>query len=60
MVILGTDIKLNIHVEPIDGLSMSEYDFECTFYVFPNRKVSISKNKMKKVDSNNYIALISS
>lgn len=60
MVILGTDIKINVHIEPIDGISMSDYDFECDFYVFPNRKITIPKSKMKKLDEDNYLALITS
>ena len=34
---LGTELKINVHVEPIDGLHMSEYDFECVFFVYKNR-----------------------
>lgn len=60
MIILGTDIKINVHIEPIDGLSMSDYDFECTFYVRPDKSITIPKSKMIKVDNDNYIALINS
>lgn len=55
---LGTEFKLNIHLEPVDGYHMSDYDFECAFYVFTNRKVVIPKSKMRKVDDDNYLAII--
>ena len=50
---LGTEFKLNLHLDPIDGLHMSGYDFECALYVYNNRKVVIPKSKMKKVDDDN-------
>jgi hypothetical protein len=37
---------------------MSEYDFECAFYVYTNRKVVYKKSNMKKVDDDNYLAII--
>lgn len=52
--------KININIEPIDGLHMDDYDFECAFYVSENRKVTVPKSKMIKVDENNYLALITS
>ena len=57
---LGTEFKLNIHLDPIDGLHMSGYDFECALYVYTNRKVVIPKSQMRKVDDDNYIAVVNS
>lgn len=57
---LGTELKINVHVEPIDGLHMSDYDFECLFYVNTNKHVVVSKADMKEVDIDNYLALITS
>ena len=54
------EFKLNIHLDPIDGLHMSGYDFECALYVYANRKVVIPKSKMKKVDDDNYIVAVNS
>ena len=56
---LGTDIKYNIHIDPIDSLTMSEYDFEAEFMCVKNT-LRISKSQMKKVDDNNYIARVES
>ena len=59
-----TEHKINIHAEPIDGLSMSNYDFECHFYICSNRVVTIKKSEMKQSqvngtpDKDNYIAIL--
>lgn len=58
--VLGTELKLNVHLEPIDGMHMSNYDFECSFYTYRVKRVIIPKEKMKKVDDDNYIAVIDS
>lgn len=55
---LGTEFKLNVHLEPIDGFHMSDYDFDCAFFVFANRKVIIPKSKMRRVDDDNYLVMI--
>jgi hypothetical protein len=56
----GTEFKINIHVEPIDGLHMDDYDFSCRFYVYTNRVVRIEKKDMIQVDQDNYIACVDS
>ena len=55
---LGTEFKMNVHLDPIDGLHMSGYDFECAFYVYTNRKVVFQKSKLKKVDDDNYLLMV--
>lgn len=60
MSVLGTELKINVHVEPIDGYHMSDYDFECQFYVYTNKCVVVSKADMKQIDGDNYVALITS
>lgn len=57
---VGTELKINVHVEPIDGFHMSDYDFTCRFYIYTNRNVEISKSEMIRVDDDNYIACIDS
>ena len=57
---LGTEFKINVHVEPIDGMHMSDYDFEAALFVFTNRKVVFQKSSMKKVDDDNYIVIVDS
>lgn len=57
---LGTELKINVHVEPMDGYHMSDYEFECAFYVYANKKVVYKKEEMKRVDDDNYLAMINS
>lgn len=57
---LGTEFKINVHVEPIDGLHMSDYDFTCVFYIYGKGNVSLNKSDMIRVDEDNYIACIDS
>ena len=57
---IGTELKINVHVEPIDGFHMSDYDFSCRFYVYTNRYVELLKSEMIKVDEDNYMGCIDS
>jgi hypothetical protein len=41
--ISGSQIKLNIHIDPLGDLHMEDYDFECKFYIFPKRFITITK-----------------
>lgn len=52
------ELKLNVHLEPLDGLHMSDYDFEVALYVFTNRKVVFQKSKLKKVNEDNYLLMV--
>jgi hypothetical protein len=56
--ISGSQVKLNIHIDPLGDLHMEDYDFECKFYIFPKRFIIISKSEMAKIDSDNYVALV--
>lgn len=55
---IGTELKINVHVEPIDGLHMADYDFACLFYVHSGKFVEVRKNEMQRVDDDNYVALV--
>ena len=59
-VFTGTEIKINVSVEPIDGISMENYDFEAEFFCSPVHKQIIRKESAKKVDKDNYIFLVDS
>lgn len=56
--VLGTQVKLNIHIEPLGNLHMEDYTFECKFYVFPKRFVIINKSEMAKIDADNYVVIV--
>lgn len=66
MVIVGTELKININIAPIDGLRMSSYDFEIDFYIKPSCSITLVKKGatlsegLHKVDEDNYIACIDS
>lgn len=54
----GTELKLNIGIEPIDGVSMESYDFNVEILSntnFGQNKIVIKKEDAIKVDSDNYI-----
>lgn len=50
--------KYVLHLNPIDGLHMSDYDFECAIYVYTNKRVVKKKSEMIKDDDDNYIVII--
>lgn len=56
--ISGTEIKMNIHIDPLGSIHMSDYDFECKFFIFPKKYITVSKNDMIKVDNDNYLAIV--
>lgn len=58
MIFLGTELKLNVNIQPIDDLSMADYDFKVEVYVSPNKSVIIEKDNAIKVDDDNYLILV--
>lgn len=58
MSVLGTELKISVHVDPIDGLHMSDYDFTCTFFVYKNKSVVVNKKDFTRVDDDNYITKV--
>lgn len=56
--ITGTIVKINVHFDRIGNLSMDNYDFSCDFYIYPNKSITIHKNKMIRLDEDNYIAVV--
>ncbi len=57
---VGTIYKYNVNVEPIDGLTMDEYDFTVQWYVYENRSIITKKSELIRKDSENYHALVDS
>lgn len=57
---IGTELKINVHLDRLDGYRMSEIDFFCEFYVYTNRKVVVKKEEMIKEDDDNYVACVDS
>lgn len=57
---LGTELKINVHLDRLDGYRMSDIDFTCDFYVYTNRRVTVAKEQMIKADDDDYVALVDS
>lgn len=57
-IFIGTELKLNINIEPMGEVTMEDYDFEVEVYCSAKRVVVIPKSEAIKVDSNNYIVLV--
>lgn len=57
---IGTEIKINVHLDRLDGYRMSDIDFTCDFFIYTNRKITIKKEAMVKVDDDNYVACVDS
>lgn len=57
-VFLGTELKLNINIEPFAGVTMEDYDFEVEIYCSPKRTIVIPKEKAIKIDESNYVVLV--
>lgn len=55
---IGTELKLNIHIESIGSITMDDYKFEVETYCIPAKTIVTNKNDMIRVDSNNYIVLV--
>ena len=51
---------MNVSVKPLNGYHMSDYDFDCEFYVYSNRRVLINKSEMVMIDDDNYVAVLDS
>lgn len=60
MSVLGTQLKINVNVEPIGDIHLSNCDFKCTFFINPKKTIEQKKSGLIKVDDDNYIALIDS
>ena len=57
----GTDVKLNIHIDPIAGQHMESYNFTLTFYTPDGKKKIFKKTKaslpagLSKIGEDDYI-----
>lgn len=56
----GTELKVNVHIDEVDGIKMSDMDFTCTFFIYPQRNEIIEKSSMVKADEENYVAIVDS
>lgn len=59
-IFLGTELKLNVNIEPMGELTMEDYDWLVEVYCSAQRVVTVEKKEAIKVDSNNYVILVDS
>lgn len=55
---LGTELKLNVHIEPIGAMCMDDYDFEVETYCSPKKAIVTKKSETIRIDENNYAVLV--
>lgn len=55
---LGTEIKLNIHVEPIGDVHMEDYDFTVNVYTSPIKSIEVTKGEAIHIDEDNYVVCL--
>ena len=54
-IIRGTDLKFNLNILPMSGISMSSYDFQVVAYTKGSgQRVTIFKDSCTKEDNDNY------
>lgn len=56
--IVGTEFKILVRVEPIDGVHMEDMEFVCEFYTRIDAPLVVDKANMIKVDADGYIACV--
>lgn len=56
VVYYGSQVVLNLHIDPVDGVSSKEYDFGVI--VSAKREVQLAKSNLVEVDDDNYIILL--
>ena len=55
---LGTELKLNIHIDPIDGITIDNYDYTTEVYCTPRKNIIVPKSETIRVDDENYIVRV--
>ena len=50
----GTDIEINVNMQPIGANTMSSVDWECVFFV-GDSSYTVTKSQCKRVDDDNFI-----
>lgn len=55
---IGTELKLNINIEPMGSMTMDDFDFEVEVYCSIKRVITIQKKDAIRVDQNNYMVLV--
>ena len=59
-IFLGTELKLNINIEPMGEFTMDDYDWSVEVYCSAKRVIVTKKEDAIRIDSNNYVILVDS
>ena len=57
---LGTELKINIHIDQLDNYKMKDIDFVCRFFIYADKYIELTKEEMIHVDDDNYMACVDS
>lgn len=57
-VFLGTEVKLNIEIEPIGDITMDDYDFIIEIYCSTKKIQTFHKSEAIRVNNWNYMVLV--
>ena len=55
MLAYPSDHQIKITVEPINGIHLSECEFDCYLFTYPSKKIVINKSDCIKVNADSYI-----
>lgn len=55
---IGTELKLNIHIEPMGQITMDDYDFSVEVWTSMKRIVTINKSQAIRIDDSNYVIIV--
>lgn len=57
-IFLGTELKLNVNIEPMGEFTMEDYDFSVDIWTSMKRILNIPKSECIKIDKDNYVILV--
>lgn len=57
---LGSDVKLNVHVERMGDVPMSKYHFTVDVFAGKSNTITIDKSEAKQIDDDNYMVCFNS
>ena len=56
-IFFGTEFKLNINIEPLDDITMDDYDFKVELSTM-QKSLKYDKSQLIRQDKNNYTVLV--
>jgi hypothetical protein len=59
-IFIGTELKLNINIEPMGEFTMDDYDWSVEVYCSTKKTVVVKKEEAIMIDKDNYVVLVDS